>query len=148
MLSRKRVSSGSSCIEMLESRQLMSASPIAHALPALHETLAVKVPKTIPLIAGTTYTGTYHALGQLFTLTIAFNTETSSGALTATVTAEAVFPSTGTVKSTGAVVLHGKEGKLTSTITAKLSSNLNTLTGRGAVHGKATVSAAFSLTKV
>jgi hypothetical protein len=148
MLRQKRVSSDSAAIETLESRRLMSASPVTHALPALVETHAVKVHKPIPSIAGTTYTGTFHALGQAFTISITFNTESSTGAVTATVNAEAVFPSTGTVKNTGAVVLHGRDGKITAAVTAKLSADLNTLKGRGTVHGKKSVSAAFTLTRV
>jgi hypothetical protein len=151
MLHQEHVVSGPACIETLESRRLMSASPISHAVPALVETHAVKIKAPIPLIGGTTYTGTFKALGHVFSLSFVFGAESATGALTATVSSDvassAIFPCTGTVKNTRAVALHGKEGKLTLKVAAKLSSDLGTLSGKATAHGKAGFTVAFTTTK-
>ena len=150
MLHQKNVALRSACIETLESRRLLSASPVAHVLPALVETHAVKAKASIPAIAGTTYAGTFRALGHTFSITFVFSTESSTGALTATVSSNVsaglAFSSTGTVKNTRAVALRGKDGTLKLSVAAKLSTTLGKLTGKATVHGKQSVGAAFTAT--
>ena len=117
---------------------------MAFALPALVETHAVKAKATIPSIGGTTYRGTLSAQGHTFSITVAFGAESAKGVLTSTIVSSDVsaglsFACKGTVKSTRAVALAGRFGKLTLAVRAKLSATLGTLAGKAVVHGKQSV---------
>jgi hypothetical protein len=115
------------CIEMLESRCLMSASVTSHVAPGLVATRAVHVKPTIPNIAGTTYDGTFRRHGTVLPIEIAFHSESAAGFLTANIIG---FASTGAVKATRAVTLTGSGDGVSVTLSGKLSANLHTFTGR------------------
>jgi hypothetical protein len=126
------------CVEMLESRELLSAS----VAPAAHKVL------TIPSIAGDTFTGTATARGNPFALSVTFETETAKGALSSSVVFQShTYGSTGTVKSNRAVTIHGKAGKINFVLHGTLDATLDTITGKytDTVKG-GSVSGPFSLT--
>jgi len=151
MLNQKGVVSGPASIETLESRRLLSASPLSHALPALVETHAVKVKKTIPAVAGTTYVATVKSLGRTFSVDFLFSTESVEGALTGDVfsysAGVAIWPCTGTVTLARAVTFHTKAGAPSLHLTAKFSADLSKLTGRVFLHGPHTAATPFSATR-
>ena len=122
-----RLPSVPACIEMLESRRLMSASVISDLAPRLVATPAVHVKPTIPNIAGATYDGTFRRHGTVLPIEVAFHSESADGFLSASVIG---FISTGAVKATRAVTLTGSGDGVSITLAGKLSANLHTFTGK------------------
>jgi len=135
-----RSKSVTACVEMMESRLLLSASVA---------TAAHKTPPPIPAIAGETFTGTATALGHQLPLSITFETETAKGALTASGVFESdTLGSTGTVKSSRAVTLHGKLGKVKFVLRGTLNATLDTFIGKYTDSDKkGSISGPFSLSK-
>jgi hypothetical protein len=138
--------SAPACIEMLESRRLLSASLGSHVAAA------VKTPAPIPVVTGAPFVGTIGPKKDHIGLTIAFTSEGTTGAVVATVTGTQgsstnIFQCTGTVKNTGAVVLHGKLGKETLTISGKLNKTDITISGHGALKGKLAIGGSFKASR-
>jgi hypothetical protein len=127
MSNQGRLPSAPACIEMLESRRLMSASVTSHLASRLVATPAVHVKPTIPNIAGTTYDGTFRRHGTVLPIEIAFHSESAAGFLTASIIG---FVSTGAVKATRAVTLTGSGDGVSVNLAGKLSANLHTFTGK------------------
>jgi hypothetical protein len=136
----RRSKSVIACVEMMEARQLLSAS----LSPAAH-----KAPPTIPSIVDDTFTGTDTALGHQFSLSVTFETETAKGAFTASIDSDGeTFGSTGSVKSTRAITIEGKVGKVRFVLHGTLNAALDTLSGRYTdTTTKGSISGPFSLTK-
>ena len=150
MLRQRRLASAAPCIESLESRRFMSASPVSHAHPAAVETHAAKPHKTIPAIVGTTYVSTVESLGRVFSLSFFFSTESAKGALQASIldhsAGTAVFPCTGTVNTAHAVSLKAISRVTGVKVTAKLSADLTKLTGKIVLHGPKLAATPFTAT--
>jgi hypothetical protein len=143
--------SAHACIETLESRRLLSASPVAHALPALGETHAVKVKKKVPAIGGKTYFTIIKEPGITVDVGFEFSSETAKGVLSGQVSegftgGEAIFPCTGTVTLARNVTFHTAAHAPPLHLTAKLSADLTKLTGKVFLHGPHAAATRFSAT--
>jgi hypothetical protein len=141
-----RIPSSGAMIESLESRRLLSASLGSHV------SAAVKTPAPIPVVTGSPFIGTIGPKKDHIGLTIAFTSEGTTGIVTATVTgtvgaASNTFQCTGTVKNTGAVVLHGALGKVTLSITGKLNKTDSAISGHGVAKGTKAIGGAFKVSR-
>jgi hypothetical protein len=118
----RRSKSVVACVEMMEARQLLSAS----LAPA-----AKKAPPTIPSITGETFTGTATAGHDKVALSITFDTESAKGALTSSVLFEGdTLSATGTVKKTRALTIKGKDEKVNFVLSGSLNTALDKFTGK------------------
>lgn len=141
---QSRLLSAPACIETLESRRFLSASPLPHTAIALVQTPAVKVKAAVPVITGAPFIGTFKLADIQGALTIVISSETTKGALHATVSGPAVFTCTGTVKSNGKVALHGKSGKVSLALSGTLNATHTTLSGKFIAKGKKAVSGTYT----
>jgi len=136
-------------IESLESRTFLSATPAAYVAP-VGFIAATKVKATIPSIASRTYTGTVTSkAGNSATLSISFSSESKGGALHASLTVDgAIAPRiTGSINAHNKLALHGKLGKVSVVLTAVLSADTSTITGKYvAIGAKTNVHGTFTLT--
>jgi hypothetical protein len=150
MLKRTHIASGLACIETLESRRLLSASALSHALPAVVETHAVKAKKKVPAIAGNIYVSIIKEPGLTVYVDFGFSTESAMGVLSGQVSesfgGEAIFPCTGTVTLARAVTFHTAPKAPALHLTAKLSADLTKLTGRVFLHGPHAAATPFTAT--
>lgn len=142
-----RFPSSSACVETLEGRRLLSASPALLAAPAVKKT-----PAPIPVVTGAPFIGTIGPKKDDIGLTILFTSESATGAVVATVTgtdkgSANIFDCTGTVKNTGAVVLKGKLGKETLVLSGKLNKTDVTISGHGTLKGKLNLGGSFSASR-
>jgi hypothetical protein len=151
MLKQTHIASGLACIETLESRRLLSASVMSHALPAVVETHAVKAKKTVPAIGGRIYLSIIKEPGLTVDVGFGFSSESAKGVLRGQVSEafigeEAIFPCTGTVTLARAVTFHTAPKAPPLHLTAKLSADLTKLTGRVFLHGPHAAATPFTAT--
>jgi len=151
MLKKRHVASGSACIETLESRRLLSASVMSHAMPAVVETHAVKAKKKVPAIGGNIYVATIKEPGLTVYVGFSFSTESAKGVLSGYVSESfvgegATFGCAGTVTLARVVTFHTAPKAPPLHLTAKLSADLSKLTGRVFLHGPHAAATPFTAT--
>jgi hypothetical protein len=151
MLKQTHIASGLACIETLESRRLLSASVMSHAMPAVVETHAVKAKKTVPAIGGKIYVSTIKEPSLTVYVSFNFSSESAKGVVSGDVSEsfvgeEAIFPCTGTVTLARGVTFHTAPKSPPLHLTAKLSADLSKLTGRVFLHGPHAAATPFTAT--
>lgn len=131
-MKRKIGSSQCARVEVLESRQLLSAAPASLTPAIAASAAAVHSHPTVPSILGTfngTYSGTNGATGNVI---IAITSEAKTGRFTGTLT----IVGTGTLGIAGSVTaknrftLHGAVRHFAITVSGSVSSDATTLAGR------------------
>lgn len=129
---RKRVSPAGAMVEILESRRLLSAAPIALASASVH------THPTAPNIVGT-FDGTYATTnGQTGEIIIAITSEGKTGKVAGTLTVVGLgsLGVSGTVSVKGKFALHGAVRHFTLTSSGSVSSDGKSLAGKFATTAK------------